>query len=136
MKLPCTGGAVSTGVGEATAAGVSVGLVGHTLLATLGPRGLDASPLIQERLRNVGTPDALRAVQILDIILRDEIGHVAIGNRWYRWLCDRAGLDAEATYAKLAAQYRAPRLRGPFNLEARRAAGFTASELDGLERTG
>ena len=100
---------------------------------TLEARGLDATPPMQARLRQAG--DA-RAVAILDIILRDEIGHVAIGNRWYRWLCDRAGLDAEATYAKLAAQYRAPRLRGPFNLEARRAAGFTASELDGLERTG
>ncbi|MEY4713379.1 MAG: hypothetical protein RIS88_2829, partial [Pseudomonadota bacterium] len=59
---------------------------------TLEARGLDATPQIQQRLRAVGTPMALRAVQVLDIILRDEVGHVAIGNHWYRWLCAREGL--------------------------------------------
>ncbi len=56
---------------------------------TLEARGLDATPQIQAKLRQVGTPDALAAVGILDIILRDEVGHVAIGNHWYRWLCER-----------------------------------------------
>ncbi|MEO8024621.1 ferritin-like domain-containing protein, partial [Polaromonas sp.] len=51
---------------------------------TLEARGLDATPPMQAKLRKVGTPDALAAVAILDIILRDEIGHVAIGNHWYR----------------------------------------------------
>ncbi|RYF35708.1 MAG: ferritin-like domain-containing protein, partial [Comamonadaceae bacterium] len=55
---------------------------------TLEARGLDASPLIQEKLRKVATPAALRAVDILDVILSDEVGHVAVGNRWYRWLCE------------------------------------------------
>jgi uncharacterized ferritin-like protein (DUF455 family) len=96
---------------------------------TLEARGLDATPPIQAKLRRAG--DA-RAVAILDIILRDEIGHVAIGNRWYRWLCARDGLDPETTYAGLAARYRAPRLKAPFNLEARIAAGFTAGEIDAL----
>ncbi|MEP6964569.1 MAG: ferritin-like domain-containing protein, partial [Polaromonas sp.] len=44
---------------------------------TLEARGLDATPPMQAKLRKVGTPEALRAVAILDIILRDEIGHVA-----------------------------------------------------------
>ena len=44
-----------------------------------------------------------RAVEILGVILRDEVGHVAIGNRWYRWLCERDGLDPLAHYAALAA---------------------------------
>ena len=51
---------------------------------TLEARGLDATPPMQAKLRKVGTPDALRAVAILDIILHDEVGHVAIGNHWYR----------------------------------------------------
>jgi uncharacterized ferritin-like protein (DUF455 family) len=68
-------------------------------------------------------------VEILDIILRDEVGHVAIGNHWYRWLCERAGLDAEANYPALVVRYDAPRIRPPFNLEARERAGFTAEEL-------
>ncbi|MDP3168793.1 MAG: ferritin-like domain-containing protein [Polaromonas sp.] len=96
---------------------------------TLEARGLDATPAMQAKLRKVGTPDALAAVAILDIILRDEIGHVAIGNHWYRHLCSERGLDPVATYAELAAAYGAPRLKGPFNFEARRAAGFDEDEL-------
>ena len=96
---------------------------------TLEARGLDATPPMQRKLRQVGTPDALRAVAILDIILRDEITHVAIGNHWYRHLCAGRGLEPVATYAALARQYGAPRLKGPLNLEARRAAGFDAAEL-------
>jgi uncharacterized ferritin-like protein (DUF455 family) len=96
---------------------------------TLEARGLDATPQIQARLRQVGTPPALRAVEILDVILRDEVGHVAIGNRWYRLLCEREGLDPLAHYAQLVERHAAPRLHPPFNQEARRQAGFTAEEL-------
>jgi uncharacterized ferritin-like protein (DUF455 family) len=96
---------------------------------TLEARGLDATPLIQEKLRRVGTPAARRAVDILDIILRDEIGHVAIGNRWYRWLCEGKGLDPVAHYRVLARRYEAPRLHPPFNEKARREAGFSSEEL-------
>ena len=98
---------------------------------TLEARGLDATPPMQARLAQAGDT---RAVEILDIILRDEIGHVVIGNRWYRWLCKREGIDAVVTYDRLARTYGAPRPRGPFNLEARRAAGFTLDEMDALLR--
>jgi len=101
---------------------------------TLEARGLDATPLIQAKLRRVNTPDALRAVEILDIILRDEVGHVAIGNRWYRWLCEREGLDPIAHYRVLYRRHEAPRLRAPFNLEARARAGFTDEELQDLQQ--
>ena len=97
---------------------------------TLEARGLDASPPIKAKL--VGAGDR-RAGEILDVILRDEIGHVAIGNRWYRHLCVQRGLDPVATYAELADRYQAPRLRAPFNLEARRAAGFDEAELLALQ---
>jgi uncharacterized ferritin-like protein (DUF455 family) len=96
---------------------------------TLEARGLDATPQIQDKLRKVGTPAALRAVEILDVILRDEIGHVAIGNRWYRWLCEREGVDPVDHYKVLAERYDAPRLYPPFNDSARRKAGFTDIEL-------
>ncbi|OOG38792.1 ferritin-like domain-containing protein [Polaromonas sp. A23] len=101
---------------------------------TLEARGLDATPAMQAKLRKVGSPGALGAVAILDIILHDEIGHVAIGNHWYRHLCSERGLDPVATYAELAARYEAPALRGPFNLDARRAAGFDEAELAQLGR--
>lgn len=97
---------------------------------TLETRGLDASPPIKAKLVNAGD---LRAGEILDIILRDEIGHVALGNYWYRWLCAERGLEPVATYAELTAQYGAPKPRGPFNLNARREAGFTEEELRALE---
>ena len=93
---------------------------------TLEARGLDAAPPMQAKLGRAGD---LRAVEILDVILRDEVGHVAIGNHWYRWLCARDGHDPVALYAELAVRYGAPRLRPPFNLPARRAAGFTEAEI-------
>jgi uncharacterized ferritin-like protein (DUF455 family) len=97
---------------------------------TLEARGLDATPPIQARLARAGDT---RAVAILDIILRDEVGHVAVGNRWYGWLCAERGLDPVAHYAALARTHRAPRLKPPFNLQARRAAGFSADELTALQ---
>ncbi len=96
---------------------------------TLEARGLDATPQIQERLRAVGSPMALRAVDVLEIILRDEVGHVAIGNHWYRWLCAREGLDPVAHYAVLVQRHDAPRLHPPFNRAAREQAGFSDDEL-------
>ena len=108
----------------------------HDLLArlalvprTLEARGLDASPAVKAKLLAAGDG---RGGEILDIILRDEIGHVAVGNHWYRWLCAQRRLDPLATYAELAARHGAPRPRGPFNLEARRAAGFDEAELAAL----
>lgn len=100
---------------------------------TLEARGLDATPPLQAKLQRAG--DA-RAVEILDVILREEIGHVAIGNHWYHWLCRRDGLDAATLYPQLVQQYAAPRLRPPFNLAARKAAGFTEGELAWLETGG
>jgi uncharacterized ferritin-like protein (DUF455 family) len=109
----------------------------HDLLArialvprTLEARGLDASPAVRAKL--VGAGDK-RAGEILDVILHDEIGHVLAGNRWYRFLCEQRGLEPVSTYAELASKYQAPRLRAPFNLDARRAAGFDEAELAALQ---
>jgi uncharacterized ferritin-like protein (DUF455 family) len=96
---------------------------------TLEARGLDAIPPLRAKLAQAGD---LAAATILDLILEEEIGHVEIGNRWYRYLCDQRGLEPGATYAELALLYRAPVPKGPFNLEARRLAGFTETELTAL----
>jgi len=96
---------------------------------TLEARGLDATPLIQTKLRKANTPAALRSVEILDVILRDEIGHVAIGNHWYRWLCEQRSLDPVRLYGELVQRYDAPKLKPPFNDTARKKAGFTDAEL-------
>ena len=98
---------------------------------TLEARRLDASPAVKAKLLQAG--DSVGA-GILDIILRDEIRHVHIGNTWYRAVCTRRGLDPIDTYVELAKTYAAPRPRGPFNLDARRAAGFDEEELSHLAR--
>ena len=96
---------------------------------TLEARGLDASPAVKNKLVRAGDT---RAGEILDIILRDEIRHVRIGNDWYRRLCAERNLDPAATFSELVRSYDAPRPRGPFNLAARRAAGFDEQELADL----
>jgi uncharacterized ferritin-like protein (DUF455 family) len=93
---------------------------------TLEARGLDAIPPLRAKLAQAGD---LAAAGILDIILRDEVGHVEIGNRWYLSLCLERGLEPVSTYDELAVRHKAPVLKGPFNLEARRRAGFTEEEL-------
>jgi len=96
---------------------------------TLEARGLDAIPPLRAKLAQAGDQ---AAAAILDIILRDEVGHVEIGNRWFSYLCLQRGLELRSTYAELAQRYRAPVPRGPFNIEARLRAGFTQEELDAL----
>jgi len=93
---------------------------------TMEARGLDAAPSTRNKLLQVGDT---AGTAIIDVILRDEIGHVAIGNRWFGYLCEQRNLDPITCYADLALKYRAPKLRAPFNLEARRAAGFSEREL-------
>ena len=99
---------------------------------TLEARGLDATPIIQKKLARIDTPDAHSAIAILDVILRDEIGHVAIGNHWYHVLCESAGLDPVAHYQVLVERHDAPQLKPPFNEMARKKAGFTEIELNYL----
>ena len=99
---------------------------------TLEARGLDATPLIQTKLRKVGSAAALQAVDILEIILREEVGHVSIGNHWYHWLCARDGHDSAAFHKQASALFGGPALKPPFNLEARKRAGFSQQELDAL----
>ncbi len=95
----------------------------------LEARGLDATPLIADKLR---AANDLRMVEVLAVIERDEIGHVAIGSRWFGWLCAARGLAPESTFRQLLVEYDAPPLKPPFNLAARRAAGFSEPELDWL----
>jgi len=96
----------------------------------LEARGLDVTPAISARLAGSGDR---RAVEILAIIQHDEMGHVAIGNRWYGYLCEQRGLEPTATFFALLKEYDAPALRPPFNLAARAQAGFSAAELEMLQ---
>ena len=96
----------------------------------LEARGLDVTPGMIERLRALGD---LRTVEILETILREEVAHVAAGSRWYRWHCQRAGVEPRARFRELLAEYASGYLRGPFNIQARLLAGFDEDELASLQ---
>ena len=97
----------------------------------LEARGLDVTPGMRERLAQHGDH---QAAAILDIILRDEIGHVAVGNRWYARLCEERGMAPAATFTRLMRDYGGIKIHLPLNRAARLAGGFTEAELDGFER--
>ncbi len=99
----------------------------------LEARGLDVNPGIKAKLLEGGDEEGAAK---LDIILRDEIGHVAIGNRWFLYLCEQRGLEPMQTYNGLLNEYMQGPLRPPFHIEARRAAGFSEEELAYLEGVG
>jgi uncharacterized ferritin-like protein (DUF455 family) len=96
----------------------------------LEARGLDVTPGMIVRLRAVG--DEATAT-ILEDILREEVAHVAAGSRWFAWCCAREGVDAAKTFETLVAQHLRGALRGPFNIDARLRAGFSAAELARLD---
>jgi uncharacterized ferritin-like protein (DUF455 family) len=93
-------------------------------------RGLDVTPGMMERFASIGDK---QTVAILQVILRDEVGHVEAGSRWFRYLCGERGLEPESTYFSLLDQHLAGGIRCPLHKEARREAGFTESELMRLE---
>ncbi|OAX53415.1 ferritin-like domain-containing protein [Xanthomonas graminis] len=97
----------------------------------LEARGLDVTPGMIVKLRALG--DAA-TVAILELILREEVAHVAAGSRWYRWYCARAGIEPRARFAELLRDYAGGYLHGPFNLPARLLAGFDEDELLALQR--
>jgi len=97
----------------------------------LEARGLDVTPGMIVKLRSMGDE---ATVAILDVILREEVAHVAAGSRWFRWYCERAGVEPAPRFRELLAEYARAVLYGPFNHEARSAAGFDAEELAALEK--
>ncbi len=97
----------------------------------LEARGLDVTPAMSVKLRALGD-DATAG--ILETILREEVAHVAAGSRWFRWFCARVGVEPEARFRELLAEYARDALRGPFNIEARAAAGFGEDELSALQQ--
>ena len=93
-------------------------------------RGLDVTPMIQKKFMNVGDQ---KTTDILSIILRDEIGHVEAGTRWFRYVCEQRGLDAEQTYFSLVQQYMKGDIHCPLHFQARLEAGFSENELEQLQ---
>jgi uncharacterized ferritin-like protein (DUF455 family) len=87
----------------------------------LEARGLDVTPEMAARLERIGD---LQTAAILERIYRDEIGHVAIGLRWFEHLCRTRDLEPEAVFHDCVRRCFKGQLKPPFNHEARAAAGF------------
>ncbi len=96
----------------------------------LEARGLDVTPAMITRLEAVGDT---QTVEILQVILAEEVRHVAIGSDWFRWCCQQRGLDYEQVFRQLLTEYYGI-LKGPFNQSARLEAGFSVAELEYLFR--
>jgi len=103
----------------------------HDLLARLAivplvleARGLDVTPEMIEKLRR---QEDAASVAALETIYREEVEHVAAGERWFRFECARRGLDPVETYRELVRRYHRGGLKPPFNRAARDKAGFAAA---------
>lgn len=93
-------------------------------------RGLDIVPKIIDKFRSIGDSNA---VKILEIIQRDEIGHVIIGNRWFHHLCQERQCPPIETFKALLLKHGRDNVKPPFAYKTRQAAGFTAEEMALLE---
>lgn len=96
----------------------------------LEARGLDVTPAMIERVKASGDHDT---VAVLEIILREEVAHVAAGTRWFRWCCEREGVEPLPTFRNLLREHAKGALRGPFNVQARREAGFDQDDMAMIE---
>ena len=112
----------------------------HDLLARLAvvplvleARGLDVTPAMIAKLEAAGDDES---AAVLRVIYADEIGHVAIGKRWFDWLCARRGVAPQETWRSLVRCHFKGALKPPFNAEARESAGFPAGYYAGLEAGG
>ncbi len=94
----------------------------------LEARGLDVTPAMIDKLRAAGDG---RSADILEIVYRDEIGHVRIGQRWFAFVCAARGLEPAQAWRHYVATYFKGDLKPPFNREARDAANMPAAWYQG-----
>jgi uncharacterized ferritin-like protein (DUF455 family) len=95
----------------------------------LEARGLDVAPGMIERLKRAGDETSAAIVRR---ILEEEVNHVAAGSRWFRYLCELRGLEAETEFLRLIDTHLTGKILGPFNLTDRVRAGFSPRELAGI----
>jgi len=96
----------------------------------LEARGLDVTPGMIKKLRKVNDEELINR---LEIIYQEEIGHVAIGSRWFYYACDQQQLDPRTTFLELLNQENVKNaISGPFDEWARLQAGFSKEEMSDL----
>ncbi|NNL94277.1 MAG: ferritin-like domain-containing protein [Xanthomonadales bacterium] len=98
----------------------------------LEARGLDVTPGMISRLDAAGDT---QTVSVLEVILREEVRHVEIGTRWFRHCCALEGKEPSQEFLRLLDEHFNGSLRGPFNVAARRQAGFSDVEMEAISTT-
>ena len=88
----------------------------------LEARGLDVTPGMIKRLKSVGDHDS---VAVLEVIYEEEIGHVAIGARWFKYLAAQQENSPESYFHALVKSHFKGQIKSPFNDEARTLAGLS-----------
>jgi len=108
----------------------------HDLLARLAvvplvleARGLDVTPAMIAKLKQV---DDHESAAVLQTIYEEEVGHVAIGKRWFDHVCRQRGLAPRPTWQSLVRRHFKGQLKPPFNDAARDAAGFPSDFYETL----
>jgi uncharacterized ferritin-like protein (DUF455 family) len=92
----------------------------------LEARGLDVTPGMIEKLRQLQDHES---VAVLELILSEEVRHVAIGTHWFRHCCLLDGKDPETEFIALLKMHAKGSVRGPYNVEARARSGFSEFEM-------
>ena len=92
----------------------------------LEARGLDVTPGMIEKFKNT---EEFELVDIMNIIQRDEIGHVERGNYWFNKLCQQRSLSPSETFHQLLDEYMEESMFDSLNEEARLKAGFSKQDL-------
>jgi uncharacterized ferritin-like protein (DUF455 family) len=95
----------------------------------LEARGLDVTPGMVAKLKKVGEQ---KLVDILEVIHKEEIGHVLIGTRWFNYECQQRGLSPQDVFTELLDKHVNGIIQGPFDEESRLQAGFTETEMHRL----
>jgi uncharacterized ferritin-like protein (DUF455 family) len=95
----------------------------------LEARGLDVTPTMIDKLKKVSEDDL---VDILEVIHREEIGHVQTGTRWFNYVCMQRGLSPTIVFNELLREYMGGAIHGPFDMPSRLQAGFTEEEMQQL----
>jgi len=95
----------------------------------LEARGLDVTPGMISKLAAEGER---RLVEILQIIHREEIGHVRIGTHWFTHACRQRSLSPQKVFTDLLDDHMKGAIHGPFDEASRIQAGFTEDELQYL----
>jgi uncharacterized ferritin-like protein (DUF455 family) len=95
----------------------------------LEARGLDVTPMMITRLKKAGEQ---QLIDILEVIHKEEIGHVLVGTKWFNFVCQQRGLSPSGVFTDLLRNHVDGIIQGPFDEASRLQAGFTEEEMQHL----